>query len=488
MSSSLERKVMVIGLDCLVPDLVFTRWRHDLPVLNELMNNGLYGPLESSIPPITCPAWMCMVTSKDPGQLGFYGFRNRKDYSYGGLSIANSSAVTVPTVWDILGQQGKKVLVLGVPQTYPPKPVNGILVTGFLTPNIETNFTYPGDFKNEMAKEIGEYILDIRDFRTDDKDRLLEDIYRMTEKRFTLARYMVTTKEWDFFMMVEMGPDRMHHGFWKYFDVDHPKYTPGNPYEQAMKEYYVHLDARVGELIDAAGRNVAVMVVSDHGAKRMIGGICINEWLREEGYLVPKEVPQELTKFDEANIDWSQTKAWGYGGYYGRLMLNVQGREPYGVISPEAVDDVRNELKTKLETMSDEKGTILGTKVFFPDKIYREVHNIPPDLIVYFGNLDWRSQGSLGTESIYTYENDTGPDEANHDIFGTFILNTGLGAGGRYLEGLHITDVAPMILQLMGVELPPGFEGTSLLKEGREVYNPEERAEIEKRLADLGYL
>ena len=145
MSFSKNKRIMVIGLDCLVPDLVFTTWRHDLPVLNELMSNGVYGPLESSIPPITCPAWMCMVTSKDPGQLGVYGFRNRRDYSYTGLSIANSTAITVPTVWDILGHHGKKVLLLGIPQTYPPKPVNGIMVTGCLTPGIESNYTYPSD-------------------------------------------------------------------------------------------------------------------------------------------------------------------------------------------------------------------------------------------------------------------------------------------------------------------------------------------------------
>lgn len=487
MGSVKDRKVMVIGLDCLVPDLVFTRWRHDLPVFNSLMNNGLYGPLESTVPPITCPAWMSMVTSKDPGQLGFYGFRNRKDYSYSGLRIANSAAVKVPTVWDLLGQQGKKVLVLGVPQTYPPKPVNGILVTGFLTPDIGTNYTYPSDFKNEIAGEIGEYILDVRDFRTDDKDRLLEHIYRMTEKRFNLARYMVTTKEWDFFMMVEMGPDRMHHGFWKYFDAQHPKYTPGNPYENAMKEYYIDLDSKVGQLIDAAGRDVAVMVVSDHGAKRMMGGICINEWLRQEGYLVPKTVPRGLTTFHEDDIDWSRTKAWGYGGYYGRLILNIQGREPQGTIAPKAVDIVRNELKAKLEAMTDGEGKPLGTKVFFPDQVYREVHNIPPDLIIYFGDLDWRSQGSLGTGSIYTYENDTGPDEANHDVFGTCILSAGGSEGGRYREGLHLMDVAPTILQLMGIEPPSGFEGRSMLLEDGAVYSPEEQAQIEKRLSDLGY-
>lgn len=482
------KKVMVIGLDCLAPDLVFTKWRYELPVLSGLMNRGVYGPLESTIPPITCPAWMSMVTSKDPGQLGFYGFRNRKDYSYGGLSIVNSTAVKVPTVWDILGQHGKKVLLLGVPQTYPPKPVNGYMVAGFLTPDLKANFTYPWGFKKEITEEIGKYIFDVREFRTDKKDRLLEDIYRMTEKRFSLARHMVTTKEWDFFMMVEMGPDRIQHGFWKFFDTNHPKYQPGNPYETAVKEYYVYLDSMVGQLIEAAGQDVTVMVVSDHGAKGMVGGICINEWLLREGYLVVKRMPDRPTRLEEIEIDWSKTRAWGYGGYYGRLILNVRGREPEGVIPPDKVEDVRAELKAKLEAMTDEEGRFLGTKVFFPDETYREVQNIPPDFIIYFGGLRWRSQGLLGTESIYTYENDTGPDDANHDSLGTFILATEAGEGGRYLEGLHITDVTPTILHMMGIEPPPGLVGKSVVKEGEAVYSPEEQARIEKRLADLGYL
>lgn len=484
----LIKKVMVIGLDCLAPDLVFTRWRYELPVLNGLMNRGIYGPLESTIPPITCPAWMSMVTSKDPGQLGIYGFRNRKDHSYSSLSITNSTAVRVPTVWDILGQQGKKVLILGVPQTYPPKPVNGIMVTGFLTPDAQSSFTYPGEFKREVTEQVGEYIFDVREFRTDDKCRLLKDIYRMTEARFSLARYMVTSKEWDFFMMVEIGTDRIHHGFWKFFDTNHPKYQPGNPHENAVKEYYIYLDSLVGELVEAAGEDVAVMVVSDHGAKGMVGGICINEWLLQEGYLVVKHIPDRPTRLEEVEIDWERTRAWGYGGYYGRIVLNIQGREPQGVISPDKVADFRAELKAKLEAMTDEEGRPLGTKVFFPHETYREVSNIPPDLIVYFGNLNWRSQGLLGTGSIYTYENDIGPDDANHDIFGTFILDAKMKDGGHYLEGLHIMDVAPTVLHLMGIEPPQAMEGKSALKDSGAVYSSEEQARIEKRLADLGYL
>ena len=145
-------KVLVLGLDCATPQLVFDRWRKDLPTLSGLMDQGIYGKLESSNPPITVPAWSCMMASKDPGQLGFYGFRNRKDHSYEGLFFANSSSVKEDRVWDILGRAGKKVILVGIPQTYPPRPVNGDLITCFLTPDTRSQYTYPPALKAEVER------------------------------------------------------------------------------------------------------------------------------------------------------------------------------------------------------------------------------------------------------------------------------------------------------------------------------------------------
>ncbi|NLE77434.1 MAG: sulfate adenylyltransferase, partial [Chloroflexi bacterium] len=182
------RKVFVIGLDCGDPTLVFQRWRDELPNFRKLMEGGVYGPLNSSTPPITVPAWSSMMTSKDPGQLGFYGFRNRADYSYSGMRIATSKAVNEETLWEILSRAGKHCVLVGVPQTYPPKPLNGEMVTCFLTPSTESQYTYPDALKAEIEQAVGEYILDVKDFRTEDKGRLLLDIYKMTETRFKTVR------------------------------------------------------------------------------------------------------------------------------------------------------------------------------------------------------------------------------------------------------------------------------------------------------------
>jgi len=111
------RKVMVIGLDCAPPEHIFDEYKDEIPNLAKLVDNGMFGPLQSITPPITVPAWACMMTSKDPGTLGIYGFRNRKDHTYDGLEFATSFKVKEPAVWDILSEAGKDCIVMSVPPT-----------------------------------------------------------------------------------------------------------------------------------------------------------------------------------------------------------------------------------------------------------------------------------------------------------------------------------------------------------------------------------
>jgi predicted AlkP superfamily phosphohydrolase/phosphomutase len=327
------------------------------------------------------------------------------------------------------------------------------MITSFLTPSIQSRYTHPPELRDEIASLVGEYMLDVPNFRTENKDWLLRKIYEMTEKQFRVVRHLARMRSWDFFMMVAMGPDRIHHGFWKYFDPAHPKYEPGSPHENAIKEYYHYLDREIGELLALLDDQTAVLVVSDHGAQAMEGGICINEWLMKEGYLTLKEQPNDLVPLSKVEIDWERTKAWGAGGYYGRLFLNVQGREPQGVIPAADYERTRDELIAKLEAIADPGGRNIGTWVFKPQDVYREVKNIPPDLIIYFGNLTWRSVGSVGLGTVHTFENDIGPDDANHAQDGLFILCDGTNGGGRR-ERRNIMSIAPTLLKLLGVPIP----------------------------------
>ena len=460
-----NKKVLIIGLDCVTPELLFDKWLEELPNIKKLAENGIYGQMESTIPPITVPAWMSMVTSKDPGELGFYGFRNRIDYSYSELDIATSVKVKEDTLWDILSAADRKVIVLGVPQTYPiNKEINGCMVTGFLTPDTNSRYTYPDSLKGEIEKLVGEYIIDVEKFRTEDKNFLLRQIYEMTEKRFKVAEYLLSRKEWDFFMMVEMGSDRIHHGMWKYFDETHKKHPRDSKFKNAIKNYYKFLDEKIGEILSRVSKDTVVLVVSDHGAKRLDGGICVNDWLIKEGYLAMKNNPKEITRFDIKDVDWSKTKAWGEGGYYARIFLNVKGREPDGQIEKRSYEKERDELAARLKTIKNENGKLLNTRVFKAEEIYRECRNIPSDLIVYFDDLRYRSIGSIGNEDIVTLENDIGPDDVNHSQFGVFIMSPA-GPKSRMVKNLRIYDVAPTVLDLMGVDIPSDMIGETIERE-----------------------
>jgi predicted AlkP superfamily phosphohydrolase/phosphomutase len=450
---------MVIGLDCAEPELVFERWLDRLPNIRSLIERGVYGPLRSCDPPITVPAWAVMTSSKKPGTLGVYGFRNRANYSYDEHMIANSTAIKADRVWDILSRHNKKVILLGIPQTFPPKPVNGVLVGDFLTPNTKSDYTYPSELKNEITKVVGDYILDVREFRSDKKDSILKEIFEMTRKRFQLASYLLTEKEWDYFMMVEIGVDRIQHAFWAYMDETHRNYQPGNNYQNAILEYYQFVDSQIGDLLKLADKTTTVFVVSDHGAQKMEGSICINEWLIKEGYLVLHEMPKAPTPFAKLKIDWSNTRAWGDGGYYSRIFLNVRGREPQGTVELSEYERLRAELIAKIEAIPDEKGRSIGTKVFRPEELYKTRNGVAPDLMVYFGNLAWRSAGTVGRNSIYTFENDTGPDDANHGQNGIFIVKTPTPKRGQYLAGLEIQDVAPTVLSVFDIPVPDDMEG-----------------------------
>jgi predicted AlkP superfamily phosphohydrolase/phosphomutase len=262
--------------------------------------------------------------------------------------------------------------------------------------------------------------------------------------------------------MVEMGTDRIHHGFWRFFDTEHRLYEPGNPYESAMLDYYRALDEKIARVLRFADDDTAVLLVSDHGAKRMDGGICVNEWLRREGYLVLKEDPPGPMRFSPELVDWPRTTAWGEGGYYCRLFLNVAGREPQGLVAPGDVESVRSELRARLEALGGAGGEPIGTVANRAEDLYPVANGIPPDLLVYFGDLHWRSLGQIVTGSVHAFENDTGPDDANHAFEGLYVLaapGVRSGPGGER----RIVDVAPTILELLGEPVPAEMQGRSLL-------------------------
>ncbi len=513
-------RVVVLGLDGAPPSLVFDRLAPRLPMFRRLRAHGCWGTLRSTDPPLTVPAWTSMTTGRDPGELGLYGFRNRFDHTYRGLVTADASHVRAVRVWEHLERAGKKSTLIGVPQTYPPRPHNGVTVAGFLAPRTDQPFTYPPSLAHELTELAGgPYRTDVDEFRTSDREELLGKLYEMADRRFTLAEELIIRNDWDFLMMVEIATDRLHHAFWRFSTPDHPLHEPNNPYETAIADFYAYLDRRIASLVSLLDDETTLLIVSDHGTRNMTGGVCINEWLIQRGLLTLRKTPDIEQPLHWDMIDWPHTRAWGEGGYYGRIFFNVKGREPEGIIEPDRYEAFRDELAQALVEMVDPEGRLMINQVLKPDQVYRSCANVPPDLMVYFDNLDRRSIATVGGGNTFCDTNSTGPDDANHDLHGMIVmtrlrdLRSGTEINTEWTDA-SLLDVAPTIVHEYGLSVPVEMNGNRILGKKMEAvvaegprksrtpkttqfteqetdqagYSPEEEELVKKRLRDLGYI
>jgi predicted AlkP superfamily phosphohydrolase/phosphomutase len=469
-SSSARRRVLILGLDGVPPEFLFDRIRPYTPNLNRLLEAGTRAVLRTSDPPVSVPAWPVMFTGVDPGTLGIYGFRHRRPGTYTNMYIPNSRDVPVPTVWETLSDRGYRVAVLGMPLGYPPPPVNGAYISDFLTPSGRTDFTHPPELREELERRFGAYRFDVV-FRSNERTELLQELIKMTQQRWEVAEWLYQKEPWDVFAVHEIGTDRLHHAYWKYFDRDHPKYVPGNPFENADREYYTALDAGIGRLLEHVDERTTVLVVSDHGSMAMKGCFCINEWLEQKGYLALKHPPEAGTPTNKLDIDWAHTTAWGEGGYYARIFFNVRGREPHGILPVTQVPGLRQQLIHDLQGIQDPVGQSIGARVLDPREVYQTVRGDAPDLMVYLDELRWRAAGTMGYGSLFLEENDTGPDDAVHSFDGVFLMYDPANPVPRELPMQQIRDITPTILELLGEPIPSHVQGlpiSGLIPEGVE--------------------
>ncbi len=450
-------KVFVIGLDSAPPELLFHRFIDELPNIRKIVNRSIHGPMRSCVPAITIPAWMCMATGKTPGELGLYGFRHRKGNSYNEIWIAHSLTVKEKAIWDYLGEKGYKSILVGVPPSYPPRKIKGFLISCFITPDSSVNYTYPQELKGEVERLVGEYIFDVV-FRKEERDEVKEKIWEMTEKRFEVVRYLIQEKDWDFFEFVEIGLDRIHHAFWKYFDENHHLHEPNSKYKNVIPDYYKLLDREIGKTLKLLDEDTAIAIVSDHGIKAMKGAFAVNQWLIDEG-LLKAQVDDRVVKLEDLNVKWDETVAWAWGGYYSRVFINVKGREKKGVVRLSEFDKVRDEIAELIRSIRGPNGEKWKTKVFYPEEIYPIAKGDKPDMMVYFDDLNWRAAGTVGHPSNYLPENDTGPDDAVHSEYGVFSLYIP-EVECRVVE-TSIYDFAPTILSLFNINT--NLKGRSLV-------------------------
>ena len=457
------RRALVIGLDSLPPLPVLEGWGAELPCLRALAAAGASARLRSADPPITVPAWASMLTGRDPGVLGLYGFRDRADRSYHRRVLAASDRVREPWLWERVAAAGGRALVIGVPPTWPPRVPPGVtLVADFLAPSTETDYTAPLELAGEIERLVGPYALDVEDYRSDDGARVARECLAMAERRLGLARHLLVTREWELAVVVEIATDRLLHALLHHLDPAHPRFVSGSALGALAREVLRRIDRRVGDLVEAAGEEASVLVVSDHGSRPLLGGVRLNAWLEREGWLVLRDAPSSEAPFDPARVDWRRTAAWAEGGYVGRIHLNRAGREPEGRLSADEARRVAEEIAEGLAEIAGPEGAPLGAEVRRPEELWSEAHGVPPDLVAYLGDLGWRALGGLGPGPLLRDRNDGGFDAANHDRHGLFVLREAGGLPAPPARELDLLDVAPTLLERLGLPQVPALQGAAL--------------------------
>ena len=513
-------KVFTIGVDGGTFDIILPLVeKGELPNFERMINQGIWGKLESTVPPFSGPAWSSFQTGKAPSSHGIFDFLNKKPNSYETYYV-NSTHIKGARFWDVLGDNGLKVGIINVMVTYPPRPVNGFLLTGGLTP-MGRSFAYPESLAKEITETFGDYrIWGVGGITlTEGGEKKFINAYFTNEKRrMDMARHLMRTREWDFFMVMFEGADPLQHELWKYIDENHPRFNSNTEeyVKQAIPNFYKEVDGFLGEIFKMLPDDTTVCIMSDHGFGPMDRYFLVNNFLIEIGMLklninfstslkrvafdhgVSLERLYRLAKklgFSRAakvfrggarekmlsrltpsfrDIDWSRTRAFAVGTG-GHIYLNVRGREPQGIVEMgEEYKNVRNFIIEKLESLTDPKtGNKAIEKVFSKEELYTgRFLDRAPDISF----LPARGFGTLQRKQFVspsTFINS--PSCGTHRINGIMLLFGPNIESNKKIEEAKIFDLAPTILHLFGLPIPEDMDGRVLKEAFREGSEPAER-------------
>jgi predicted AlkP superfamily phosphohydrolase/phosphomutase len=440
---SKRRRVLVIGPDGTPLSLISRLIAEgELPNFARIFGAGSVRPMTSAIPSVSSVAWSSFMTGQNPGKHGIYGFLDRVPNSYD-TYIPNSRAMRSETLWEILSRHGKRVVVMNVPVTYPPRQVNGVLVGGFLSPKLE-KATYPPQVGQQL-KEMG-YRLDVDPWQArEDRDKFLEDLYYTLDQREKAMSFFMETEDWDFFMLQIMETDRLHHFLWEPMEQRDEKYAP------AFLKLYHMMDALLGRLYDQLSGDTTLVVMSDHGFTAMKKEVYINRWLQDRGWLSFKKDPPESLKDIRAD-----SKAYSMDP--GRIFINLRGREPEGSVDAgEEYEALRRELADSLCELRDpDSGEPMIERVYRREEIYSgQCYDQAPDLVA-MPRRGYDLKGSI-KKGVLT---DKGVINGAHTYDDAMIYIQGHEIGKHEAA---IVDVMPTILHLMDVPIPEDVDGSVLI-------------------------
>jgi predicted AlkP superfamily phosphohydrolase/phosphomutase len=509
------------------------------------------------------------MTGQNPGKHGIFEFL---EYRHNPLKghVNSSRAIQSKLLWEIAQEAGKKSVVGGVPMSYPARPNKqfpGFFLGDFLSPAHAPDFSSDPVLFAELEEAVGTY----RPWSTYIHDggnevAVLDDLHHFMEQHLNAIKFMMNRCEWDLFVFDLMATDRLQHELWHVWDLTH-RIARGRENDlkalhPGLLEFWRRLDRGIGEIEADLPPNTLLLMISDHGFGPIEYYVNFNNWLLERGYIVLKEsfyvrqkhwfyrsgaTPQwiyglmnkvglgthRVSRFrgkqdslmdrlgesiflSRRHIDWSRTRAYAQGNF-GQIFLNLNGRQPSGCVDPSEASELIEDLKANLNSIPHpETGERLVEHVYERDELYLGPQAcLAPDLMVVLADWRYRTIGLHDFSTNHVITPAFGPT-GDHRLEGIIIANGPNIRAGTKVSSASLVDIAPTVLNLLGVRVPddmdgrilgelldqepslapsprewsPAFAGSNseIGRPGYLRYPTDEDTRIKQRLADLGYL
>jgi predicted AlkP superfamily phosphohydrolase/phosphomutase len=536
----MTRRAAVIGLDGAAWHLLDPLIEAGaMPRLAALRERGASGTLHSTVPTYTPPAWTSAITGVNPGRHGIYGFAMGNAQSQP-QTLAHVGRIQVATLWEMVGAQGSRAGMFHVPLTYPPQQLEGWMVSGMMTPGYGERmrgFASPPELEGRILRWAPGYVIDVSaNWGQDWRDAALcNRVSASLDQRLKVLRRLLEEDPPDVLFAVLESPDRLQHVYYRYLDPSDPLYRTAEAerLRDNITECFTRMDAIVGLVDDFAGTQGGVIVCSDHGFTAWDVSVHTNALLKQSGYLKVKlgaralqsDLARKLVPVARkvlsaktarqakgktfAAIDWSRTRAFASPIPQQGIFVNLEGREPHGIVPERDLEATKADLIRRLEALRGPDGHPVTDVVYRSEDVFQGPALAgAPDLLPILRNHSFELDDEVFHREVFTDHRHL-PRGVHHPDGIIVMAGDGVAAGSS-MDG-SVMDIAPTLLYMAGLKPPEGLDGvvlsaaftpdhlkehpigsiaalSSAKRDESSPYSEEEEAAIEESLRGLGYL
>ncbi|MFB6292341.1 MAG: alkaline phosphatase family protein [Candidatus Nanohaloarchaea archaeon] len=506
--------VYILGLDGASPELLREYIEDgDMPNFRELRDSAVYADLETIFPPVTPAAWTSFMTGKNPGKHGIFDFSVMNEDNE--FDVATLDTVGSDTIYDIMNREDKTVGSFGVPMTYPPRKVDGFMLSGIPVPELNESTVYPGELWNDI-EGMGGLDLYPKEYKGDNEEEYVQSHLDQIDQFRKVSLALLEDHDLDFSISVFQNTDSMAHWMWKYIDETHPDHPEDRNYEDCLKKVYMEMDEILGEFQERMDEDDHLIVMSDHGHGAVHKNLYLNNLLADEGLLKFKKTPgtlfrralfkagftmdlahhiiqrlglkkyvrktamksgdkgilgwvKDLVFLSDDDVDWDRTRAYVKGNF-GQVFLNQE-------LEGEERDEVVERVKELFYSVEDpETGEKIIDEVKTRDEMYHG-HRVDrgPDMLFLSKDLEYMPGRHFefgAKEVVKAHPLRTG----HHKMHGIFFIDGPGIKDGETLDSASIMDVAPTVLHLMDIPVPGDMDGEVV----RDAFEEEQDVETEE--------